>query len=161
MATVDKRTVVKRYYSNRRFETPYKTDLINIDWSVIFNSGDTYEVLALPANALVLRAYGIITTTFVGASGTLSCGVNDGTEDDVDFYWTAVDGAVANLVARSLIGAPSVALMGSTDGTDNEMPLAFDTVAKNITLTTATTDWTAGVMILVVDWLEVDRVVST
>lgn len=157
VTTSDIRTIVNPYNMNRQFAPAIQTVAREVLWTDITEYDFTYEIIDIPARSMVLNVFMVVTTAFAGSSTTITCGTNDGTENDVDRYWNTTTGAEANFAIRSIVGC-----YGCRDFTDTaadfEAKLIYDTAAKHITLTVGTADLTAGEGILVAQYMEFPKV---
>lgn len=128
-------------------EMPKKTIVRQINYADVV-SADTYTIFTLPARSICLACFMVVTTTWTGGTALEFGGV--GTTDNDNLYMDATDGAIANLVARSIVGmgtptdAPVVAA-------DNEVPLMYDTAAQTIDIQSTGT-MTAGEGYMVIQY---------
>ena len=127
----------------------FQTIMARIDWRDVTATG-TFTGPALPAGAFVVRCYFAVETTWT-SDGSATMEIRESTGSNVS-YISATDGVKANLTAGSVIGSPS------GDGADILSNVAshndaFDTAARTIDFVTGTAAWTAGVGVLIVEYV--------
>lgn len=159
--------VVQDVILRQAYNTPRKVESRVVNYADIIGTTPpkTYQLidaggnyLTIPARAVPMAVYMIVTTTFTsGGAATIECGWSGGTEDDDNIFWDTTMGAVANFVARSIVGAPQPSKFPVIVA-DGEIPLLYDTLARKITLKVATAALTAGEGILVVEYVAYDKV---
>ncbi len=112
------------------------------------SSDGVYQIFDIPAGTFITRCYFVVETTWTsGSSATMQ--ITESTGTSVTMI-TSTNGAKANLTEGTVICAPS------GDGGDVLSNVAghadnFDTSARTIDFTTGTSDWTAGVGVLIVE----------
>lgn len=118
------------------------------------SSDGVYQIFDLPAGAFVTRAYFAVETAWT-SGGNATAVVQESTGGNVTMIH-ATDGAKTNLTAGSVIGSPT------GDGSDVLSNVAshddaFDTSARTVDFKTGTADWTAGVGVLVIEYVVIPQ----
>lgn len=131
----------------------FQTLQMRVDYRDV-SSIATHKLLDLPAGAFVTRCYFAIETLWVtGTSATMQ--IQESTGANVTFL-SLTDGTAANMTAGSVLGSPT------GDGSDVLSNVAghadaFDTSARTVDFKTTTGTWTAGVGVLVVEFVEIPQ----
>ncbi|TET41449.1 MAG: hypothetical protein E3J60_04660 [Dehalococcoidia bacterium] len=121
---------------------------------VLSYSTGTFCILDIPAGTAITRSYFIVETTWTsGGSATMQ--IQESTGSNVVMI-SATDGAVSNMAEGVVLAAPT------GDGSDvlsNVLTHAdnFHTAARTVDFITGVADWTAGVGVLVVEYVVIPQ----
>lgn len=132
----------------------FQTLMCRVDYRDVITHTTTYNIFDLPAGAFVTRMFLAIETAFVGSSTTVLIDESTG----AGTYLTALAGGEANLSIGSVIKghtyvASNISTLANALGDDAE----FDASARTVDWTTGTANFTAGVGVLVIEYVVIPQ----